>query len=183
MVSLVVLFWLFVFFFAIVGAMRGWAKELMVVFSIVLSLFLITLLEQYIPLLKIKDGIVVNTKIEPETRFFIRAAIMCVSAFFGYQAPKISIIAGPRFNRERLQDGLLGILLGAFNGYLLIGSLWFFMNNAQYPFKELISPPGNDPLGLAALAMVKNMAPAFLVVPWIYFAVGLAFLFVIIVFI
>jgi len=178
MVSLVVLFWLFVIFFAIIGAMRGWAKELMVVFSIILALFLIILLEQYIPVLRLKDS-----KMEPETRFFIRAIILSVSAFFGYQAPNIKIIAGPRFHRERLQDGLLGILIGAFNGYLLVGTLWFFMNDAQYPFKGLISAPGSDPLGQAALAMVKHMAPVYLVVPWIYFAVGVAFLFVLVVFI
>ena len=40
MMTLVFTFWLCVVIFGVVGAMRGWAKELLVTFSIVLALFL-----------------------------------------------------------------------------------------------------------------------------------------------
>ncbi len=49
MVTLSFLFWMFVILFGIIGAMRGWAKELLVSFSAILALALITLLETYIP--------------------------------------------------------------------------------------------------------------------------------------
>jgi uncharacterized membrane protein required for colicin V production len=37
-----------VFLFAVIGAMRGWAKEMMVTASAVLALFIITVLETYV---------------------------------------------------------------------------------------------------------------------------------------
>ena len=40
MMSIVILFWMFVILFAIVGWMRGWAKELLVSFSVILALAL-----------------------------------------------------------------------------------------------------------------------------------------------
>ncbi len=37
MVSLIVIFWMYVILFAIIGGMRGWAKELLVTFSVILA--------------------------------------------------------------------------------------------------------------------------------------------------
>ncbi|MFP3855016.1 MAG: hypothetical protein ACLFWD_12050, partial [Anaerolineales bacterium] len=48
MISLTVLFGLLVVIFAIIGGMRGWAKELLVTSAIVLGLFLNAILETYI---------------------------------------------------------------------------------------------------------------------------------------
>ena len=44
MVSLTVLFGLLVLLFAVIGAMRGWAKELLVTSAVVLALFIIQIL-------------------------------------------------------------------------------------------------------------------------------------------
>ena len=106
--------------------------------------------------------------------------------FFGYQTPNIPrLAASGRFARDRLQDILLGIFLGAVNGYLVFGSLWFFMNDAAYPFPTVISAP--DPVtaaGQAAIQLVKGLPPMWLgSTPAIYFAVGLCFVFVLVVFI
>ena len=38
MVTLNFLFWMFVILFGVIGAMRGWAKELLVTFSAILAL-------------------------------------------------------------------------------------------------------------------------------------------------
>ena len=48
MISLVVLFGIFIVLFAVIGAMRGWAKELLVTSAVVLGLFLNAILETYI---------------------------------------------------------------------------------------------------------------------------------------
>ncbi|HEX9330290.1 MAG TPA: hypothetical protein VF896_00300, partial [Anaerolineales bacterium] len=50
MMSIVYLFWMFVILFAIVGGMRGWAKELLVSFSVILALALNHVLRRYIPI-------------------------------------------------------------------------------------------------------------------------------------
>lgn len=175
MVSLTVLFWMYVILFAVIGAMRGWAKELLVAASAILAIFIITLAEMYIPQIKGLTG---------ENLFWVRTIIITLAVLFGYQTPNIHAIAGARFVRESFQDILLGLVLGAVNGYLVVGTSWYYMSQANYPFAPYFAAPDpNTPLGQAALALVSNMPPALLNVPWIYFAVGLSFLFVIVVFI
>jgi uncharacterized membrane protein required for colicin V production len=52
MVSLSVLFYIFIFIFALIGAIRGWAKEIIATFSVFLALFIISVLESYAPSVK-----------------------------------------------------------------------------------------------------------------------------------
>lgn len=177
MVNLTFFFFCFVVLFAVVGAMRGWAKEMLVTFSVVLALFLLLVLEKYV-------GVIKNS-FAPEhsqAQFWLRLVILLLLAFFGYQTPNLPKISGARFARERLQDGLLGIFLGALNGYLIVGSLWWFMFDAGYPFASITAPDINTNIGQTAMRLVESMAPAWLVEPYIFFAVGVAFVFVIVVF-
>jgi hypothetical protein len=173
MISLNVLFWTYVILFAIIGAARGWSKEILVTSSVILSMFIITLLESYLPLMNDLAG---------TSHFWVRAGIVGLLVFFGYQTPNFRPLAGPRFVRERFQDILLGMILGGVNGYLIMGTLWFYMHEAGYPFAPyLASPSLDDPLGRAAMEMVGRLPPTFLVTPWIYFVTALAFLFLVIV--
>ena len=178
MVSLTVLFWLFVVLFAIIGAMRGWAKEMLVTFSVLLAIFIIVLMETYLPLLS------PDSSINQSTRFWFQTGIIGLLVFFGYQTPNLRALAGPRFARDRVQDVLLGLILGAINGYLIVGSIWFYMADVGYPFQPYFVPPdANTAMGQAALNLLEKMPPVYLVPPWIYFAVAVAFLFVVVVFI
>ena len=178
MVSLTVLFWLFVVLFAIIGAMRGWAKEILVTFSVLIAIFIIVLMETYLPLLS------PDSNISQSTRFWIQTGVIGILVFFGYQTPNLTALAGPRFARDRVQDILLGLILGAVNGYLIVGSIWYYMAAAGYPFQPYFIPPDpNTAMGAAALELLDKMPPVFLVPPWIYFAVAIAFLFVVVVFI
>lgn len=175
MVSLVFLFWFFVILFGIIGMMRGWVKELMVVFSVVLSLAFVKLLERYVPF-------VIALEDAGQALFWLRAIILIVLVFFGYQT-----VSFPRFaakaNREKLQDSLLGFVLGAANGYLVMGSLWYYLAMANYPFTYITAPNETTELGKAAAAMIASMPPRLLGEPAIYFAVVLAFIFILVVFI
>ena len=178
MVSLTVLFWLFLILFAIIGAMRGWAKEILVTFSVLLAIFIIVLMQTYMPLLS------PDSSISQSSRFWIQTGVITLLVFFGYQTPNLRALAGPRFARDRVQDVLLGLILGAVNGYLIIGSIWYYMSEAGYPFQPYFIPPdANTAMGQAALALLEKMPPVYLVPPWIYFAVAVAFLFVVVVFI
>ncbi len=178
MVSLYVLFWMFVILFAIIGASRGWAKEILVTFSTILGLFIVNLLVTYLPFLKPDSGL------SQTTRFWIEALIVGGLAFFGYQTPNIRVIASPRFARERLQDTLLGMIIGALNGYLIVGSIWYLMHRMEYPLQPYFLPPEEGTqMGDLAFGMITKMAPALLNPPWIYFAVAVAFFFVVVVFI
>ena len=178
MVSLYVLFWMFIVLFAIIGAMRGWAKELMVTFSVVLGLFVVTVLETYVGI--VRNSIAAAGGV---SQFWMRMTIIVMLVFFGYQTPNIKALQGARFAREHLQDTLLGFLLGAFNGYLVVGSLWWFLHKAGYPFEAILPLQPGFPQYEAALRVIELLPPEWLTIPWIYFAVGVAFLFIIIVFI
>lgn len=177
MVSFTVLFWLFLILFAIIGAMRGWAKEILVTFSVLLAIFIIVLMETYLPLMS-------PDSINETTRFWIQTGTIGLLVFFGYQTPNLRALAGPRFARDRVQDVLLGLILGAVNGYLIVGSIWFYMAEAGYPFQPYFLPPDETTaMGQAARNLLEYMPPEYLMPPWIYFAVAIAFLFVVVVFI
>ena len=178
MVSLTFLFWMFVILFGIIGAMRGWAKELLVAFSMILSLAFIRLLEGNVPFVS-----ALITAQSVEAVFWMRVIIVIVLVFFGYQT-----VALPRFAskaaREKLQDILLGFIFGAFNGYLIAGTLWFFMHEANYPFLTYILPPDpNTLMGQSATDLLPYLAPRLFSDFAIYLAVILAFIFVLVVFI
>lgn len=179
MVSIVLVFYLFVILFALVGTVRGWAKELVVTFSVILALFLITVMENYVPW--VKDML---PMLPARTGFWIRAGLLVILSFFGYQTPATfeKLASKTVKASDRVQDWLLGLILGAFNGFLVVGSVWYFMEAANYPFQSIAAPTETEPFYQSAQVIIGILAPRWLGVPQIYFAVGLAFVFVIIVF-
>lgn len=177
MVSLTFIFWMYVVLFCVIGGMRGWAKEILVSFSVILALTLTTLLDHYVPF--VRD---VLAKANPALYFWLRSIILLLLVFFGYQTPNISRFA-PKMTREKFQDILLGAFLGAANGYLIAGTVWFYLHDAAYPFSLITPPDPNTPVGKAALTLLQYMPPRLLGIPAIYFAVVLAFIFVIVVFV
>lgn len=180
MVSLVVVFWMYVVLFAIVGAMRGWAREMLVSFSVILALFIITVLLNYAPII---PGLVNNSI---QLKFWFQVVIVLALVFFGYQTPNLPrLAASGRFARERLQDILLGVFLGALNGYMIAGTIWFYLHAAGYPFPNLISAPQPGTEVFDVTQRMMTLMPPDLLAGGsaIFFAVAVAFLFVLVVFI
>ncbi len=178
MIYLEAIFWMFVFVFAIIGTIRGWAKELLVTFAVILALFIMAVLQQFVPF--IREAVIIAEKGDPQPVFWARTFLLMALVFFGYQGPNIARLAGTnKFVREKLQDSLLGLFLGAVNGYLVIGTLWYFLDKARYPFPELIV----STLSATAKEMIFLLPPTWLWgTPTIYFAVAIAFAFVLVVF-
>jgi len=175
MMSIVYVFWMYVILFAIIGGMRGWAKELLVSFSVILALTTNHVLRRYIPLVETLPG-------DSPSLFWIRSLIVITLVAFGYQTVISIARLASRAARERLQDTLFGIFMGAINGYLVSGTILFYLHEAKYPFQEIVStPPANI---LENVQMMMNwMPPHLLGEPGIYFAVVICFIFVIVVFI
>jgi uncharacterized membrane protein required for colicin V production len=167
---------MYVVLFAIIGGMRGWAKEMLVSFSVILALTFSTLLSSYIPF--VRD---VLQKDSPAIYFWLRTIILGLLVFFGYQTPNIQRFAA-KVTREKLQDIILGVVIGALNGYLIAGTIWFYMADAGYPFAGVVSPPAEN-IARVVDSMLHYMPPKLLGIPGIYFAVVIAFIFVIVVFI
>lgn len=173
MISLSFMFWMYVALFGVIGAMRGWAKELLVSFSVILALALNHLLVIYVPFIRAMGA---------GELFAVRALSVGVLVFFGYQTVNLPRLS-QRAARERLQDLLLGLVLGAVNGYLIFGTLWFYLHEAGYPFAAITAPEAGTPLAVSIEKMMAIMPPRLLGDPGIYVAVILAFVFVLVVFI
>ena len=180
MISIHVMLWIFIILFAIIGAMRGWAKELLVTFSTILALFTMRVFESFVPFFK--NMLETST---PEAVFWIRSGIIAALVFFGYQTPKLQRLSeSGRFVRHFLQDSLLGGFLGAVNGYLVFGTIWYYLTAAGYPFAFVTAPDPATASGLAALNWINYLPPSWLMgTPAIYFAVAICFIFVVVVFI
>jgi uncharacterized membrane protein required for colicin V production len=175
MVSLIVIFWMYVILFGIIGGMRGWAKEILVSCSLILAMAFIVLMEHYVPF--IRDTLVPG---KGSMLFWLRSLILGVLVFFGYQTPNVARLA-PKMTREKLEHAILGAVIGAINGYLIAGAIWFYMADSNYPFSVVAAPTGD--LAKLSTAMLQYLPPHLLGIPGIYFAVVLAFVFIIVVFI
>jgi len=180
MISLHVILIIFVLFFGVIGSMRGWAKEVLVTFSIILAMFTLTVLESFVPFFK-----EVMETATPATTFWIRSAVISGLVFFGYETPKIPRLADSgKFIRNMLQDVLLGGTIGMINGFLVMGSIWYFLHTAGYPFAFVSAPDPTTANGLASLNLVQFLPPAWLMTtPAIYVAVAVCFVIVLVVFI
>ena len=70
-----------------------------------------------------------------------------------------------------------------FNGYLIAGTIWFYMADAAVSFSKYHFCSDRDDIATMANTMLHYMPPKLLGIPGIYFAVVVAFIFVIVVFI
>ncbi len=204
MIPMHTVFLMMVVVFALIGSLRGWAKELIVAFSVVLALFIEQVLTGMVR--PIRDIWVAMT---PLSRFWIRMVFFSIIILFGYASPTLSQHIGSKVARERLQDILLGFFLGLLNGVLIVGSIWFYVDQAYYgvpedqrivrqvvdesgrTVEEVTYQPGAVGVGgirppepdSAAAKLIPYLPPRLITGPPLYLAVGLAFVFVIIVFI
>ena len=179
MISLNILLIVFVILFAVIGAMRGWAKELLVSSAVILTIFILTIFEKYVSLFK-------NNIMQSDTTlFWVRLGILGALVLFAYQTPNIPRLStSERFMRHYLQDGLLGFVFGALNGYLIFGTLWFFMDAAGYPLSNIITAPeAGSALEQTFQEVLSLLPPSLLGTPAIYFAVAVAFVFILMAFV
>ncbi len=176
MMSIVYLFWMFVIIFGLIGWMRGWAKELLVSFSVILALALNHVLRRYIPIAQSLAETDVSL-------FWMRTIILLVLVYFGYQTVISIPHLASKAARERLQDTLFGAILGAINGYLVVGTILFYMYVADFPFEKVVSKPTDPVLMQTVNQMMLYMPPQLLGEPGIYFAIIIAFVFVLVVYI
>lgn len=142
------LFWITLVIFSITGFERGFARELMVVFGSVLALVINDLVERYL----------LNTLTETSSNlFWLRTLILIFIAYTSYQVTKKQRLI-PKDHRHRVQEGLLGILLGAISGYLIVGTLWYYLHSADYNIYGL-NPPNFDNKELVQ-EIIKYMPPS-----------------------
>lgn len=162
MITLNAVFWTFVFLFAMIGALRGVAKEILVSASIIGVMFFFSLLQQFAP------AIWESFTRDPATGFFVETAAIGLAALFGYAGPALSMQLAGRAKREKGVEIIAGFAAGGVNGWLIAGSILFYLHRAGYPFPEFLQPPDqNSPV----MELVKWMPPAVIQPPLLYFVV------------
>jgi hypothetical protein len=171
--------------FGLIGSLRGWAKEIIVAFSVILALFVEHVLVRFVlPL----AGIDFAALPQPG-QFYSRMILFIVIAVFGYASPTLSSALGSKVARERLQDFLLGFFLGMLNGFLIVGSIFSFLDSANYGITAEnpdglwnIEPPAPE---TSSAELMRSLPPQLIAdsTAVLYVAVAAAFVFVIVVFI
>ncbi len=176
MVPLETMFMGLILLFGVIGALRGWAKELLVVFSVILARFVEYVLWQYVPV--INKSLQSLAAQNAQTWFYVRAMVFIILVSFGYATTVISAALGARARKEKFQDTLLGFFLGAINGFLVVGMLWGFLHDLGYNLWGITAPTTTVALGL-----IEYLPITWLQGPALFVAVALSFAFVLIVFV
>jgi uncharacterized membrane protein required for colicin V production len=153
MVPLDTFLWAFVLFFGIIGALRGWSKEMLVLFSVVVALAMRLIFSTYVPI--VRD--LFNRP--PVQQFYIYTGLLILMAVAGYAGPVVSGRLASASARETLQDILLGFIIGAINGYLIMGSIWYFLDAAGYGIWGVAQPAPNT---IAATLAAQYLPPLWL---------------------
>ena len=112
MISLELAFWIVVIIFGVIGAMRGWAKELLVSFSVIVALFILAIMKQFGPFAKVLEQ-------TGTMGFWVPTLILLLLVIAGYQTPALARFASGKFVRDKFGDALLGFFIGLINGYLI----------------------------------------------------------------
>jgi uncharacterized membrane protein required for colicin V production len=142
MIAMVTVFMMFLLIFGFIGVVRGWAKELLIVFSVVLALAAISLVED---LLGFKNTLFKNNL---SLQFWFRIGVLGFMILFGYTGPSMARLAKATEKRGKIQDSILGFVFGLVSGFFVIGTIWSFAEQAQYPviakYVAAVPPELND---------------------------------------
>ena len=187
MIELIAVFYFAVLLFGVIGAIRGWVREVQATAAAILAMFIIEQISPFVWAILVERTPVEMLAAEPlgtlRRLVMFKAAILFIVVFFGYQGPLLIQSATSRRTsankpRESVQEGILGAMVGALNGYLIIGALWWYVHVAEYPFDWLISPL-NFPESASA-AFIAYLPLAWMSSPWLEILVVIFFLIVIV---
>jgi len=126
--------------FGIVGVVRGFLKELGVTLVMVVTLFGLTRLADNMS--RILDFIATTIRVpairdlanrEPVWLAFYTLAVLG-AVFIAYQG---TVIKYPGEDPRGIQGQLLALMIGLINGYLVAGSLWFYMHKYEGTVRTL----------------------------------------------
>ena len=149
MVPVEVFFSVLVFVFTLIGLVRGFLKELGVTTIMRVLLFFLSLFEPQLDrgLVKVLDagGRFMPTTNQELFKCWIFIFVIIASAFVSYEGETLAF--GGQLRRGG-QAIVLGLLTGTLNGYLIAGSLWYYMDRFGYPLGLL----GFSTESLSALA-------------------------------
>ena len=133
----------FIILIGIVGVVRGFLKELGVTLVMVATLWVLEFL--LIPTVErlLNEGklafLGLNSLTESQGAqtllFLVYSAVIVFAAFISYQGETLSYEGSVP---KGILGVLLGFLIGAANGYLIFGTLWWIADRYHYPFGLIV---------------------------------------------
>lgn len=123
-----------VFIFLYIGSRRGFSQEIIAMAGILLALFGLHQFDDFLRGELLREG-------SPLLHLLVQLLLFIAIVFFSYHT---RAIIGTRAmarrtgellsRRSNVQEGVLGGFIGAINGYLIGGSVWYFAHINDYPF-------------------------------------------------
>ncbi len=143
MAPIEVVFGIIVFVFALIGLGRGFLRELGVTTVLVLVLFFLSRLDPYLDRAMLKGIALVDSTVTAgqarQVQCWVMMFVIVGTTFLSYHG---ETLAFPGQLQHGLQAILLGLMAGAINGYLVAGSIWYYMDKFEYPIGWLGLSPG-----------------------------------------
>jgi uncharacterized membrane protein required for colicin V production len=132
MINANLVFVMFVIIFGLVGAMRGWVREVIVTASLVLALFVLNQLGE-----KWNTLVAGISAARGAEQWLLRALPLFLIAFFGYLGPAVVRSRFEQNTRGKIEQGILAFIIGVINGYIIFSTIAFIAWRAGL----LESPP------------------------------------------
>ena len=142
MINLLLLFIILVGFFAMVGYLRGWQREVITLFGLIGG---VTMLQWFAFEILSLFGLVPEAGATPEQlldarrgQIYFQVALFSLIAFFSYQiVGALAVrVSGGKFGeriRATLERRVIGLLFGSLNGYVIVGTFWAFLEYDPVP--------------------------------------------------
>ena len=124
--------------FGIVGIVRGFLKELGITLVLIVLLFGLTRLDANLK--RLLDMAANVTRVQAVSRWYenptawliFYAGIILGVMYVAYQG---YVIKYPGNEPRGMQATLLGLMVGLINGYLFVGSLWYYIDKYKQPLQ------------------------------------------------
>jgi hypothetical protein len=131
-----IVFLVVIVLFGAIGVVRGWQQELGVTTMLLLTLFAITFLFAREEPGRL-DAVLVRIGIAEDQIVVITSLVAVVAllvvTFISYQGLGLTYPGSKK-------SGFLSLAVGLINGYLLAGSIWYYLEKAGWPLAN-VTPP------------------------------------------
>jgi len=157
--------------FGLIGLVRGFLREVGVTTVLAFLLFLLTFFAKQIT--QALDILIALVRISPPdsvqanlVRYGVYSAIIILVTFISYQGETLTFEGRPVPGPFGIA---LNLIIGLWNGYLVIGSLWYYMHKLDYPIA--LFGLFQQPLSPVATVMV-TLLPEALIPPYGFLALA-----------
>ena len=120
--------------FMLIGLVRGFLKELGVATVMTLTLFFLTQFQKPLETGLSKAASVLGAEKGDLILCWVYLATIAIMAFISYEGETLGFGGRVMVGAQRV---ILGAVMGLFNGYLIAGAIWYYLDRYAYPITWL----------------------------------------------